>query len=1110
MRQGFALFFLASFCADALTSLSEPTALISETSRLSEKRPLQTLGNIPESEYNALYDLYNATNGADWIWTASLGNEWTFADNANPCAENWQGLICYNTTGPNNVLSITLSTMNLVGTLPDSISAFTYLVVLDVDTNSVYGNIPDSIYTITNLTAFVLDYNAMEGTLSNKVCNLTLLQNLGLYSNQMTGFIPDCVGSLSNLIVTSFGHNYFEGTIPASICNLPNMQFLYLDNNGFTGPLPTSFASAADLLYIDFSHNAFDGTLPAAYGALSNIVQLSFFSNYLTGSIPPTYAGLRKVQNIIFGENDLSGTVPNFVSTFTDMYFMDISFNHFNGTIPTDIGKVAGLSRIYGFNNLLSGTIPHSIGNITDLTFLGLYYNQLTGTIPPSLGLLPYLVYFEVNNNLLSGPIPNIINFPYVYIFDVSHNALTGTVPEALGTMTSVVYFYFGTNMLTGTLPSILFTANPELYSLDVNSNLLTGTLPSPTHSITPIFQYFNAFNNLFSGTLPDSFGTITTLQFMFMYYNHFTGTIPNSFSGMTYLEQLDLSYNLISGSIPTNIGNIPFMQFLQLETNLLSGPVPASISQMVYLLVLILSENRLSGSLEPVFNASVQVELATVVLNNNQLTGTIPEELFRLEKLNSFTGVSNCFRGKFPANMCNATTLNSLALDGLSSASNCRNTLFPGLSSSYIVTSSISSTVPECLFSMPILTTLHLSGNGLTGSLPDVRINPLLIDLALSHNVLTGTIPARYQRRRWYNLDLSYNRFTGSLLSEFQSAHLNKTYYELLSNVTGLNITAGTAQSSLSLENNRLSGRLPRAVQNMQNVSVLGSNVFSCDLRETNLPAHDSGRANYQCGSDSFNVPFYIWLISTLLLIGVVLLVWRYRSAIQSVLGIDYALGNIEKWQNALLVNQATLDPARRLVAFQAVLDLSRSICVAGARCTLYIMVILLPLYTVSSLYSGTLLHQYAWTVSAAYLTGDTVTALLFAALAGLLALAAYGYTIYSRDHSVYITTLVRDSLRRTQHKTYRVPSIRTILIYGGFICLNLIAVVGANVAYVYVAIYGKNDVLLIAQLSLSCFKLFWNRFFSVYLIRWTARLKSMTEQRTAGNSIDSADTTA
>jgi hypothetical protein len=58
---------------------------------------------------------------------------------------------------------------------------------------------------------------------------------------------------------------------------------------------------------------------------------------------------------------------------------------------------------------------------------------------------------------------------------------------------------------------------------------------------------------------------------------------------------------------------------------------------------------------------------------------------------------------------------------------------------------------------------------------------------------------------------------------------------------------------------------------------------------------------------------------------------------------------------------------------------------------------------------------------------------------------------------------------------------------------------VVGANAAYVLMAIYGQSNLLLLSQLALSCFKLFWNRFFSVYLIRWTAQLEALVRPAAA-----------
>eukprot|EP01034_Spumella_vulgaris_P034301 gene34301-42300_t len=59
-----------------------------------------------------------------------------------------------------------------------------------------------------------------------------------------------------------------------------------------------------------------------------------------------------------------------------------------------------------------------------------------------------------------------------------------------------------------------------------------------------------------------------------------------------------------------------------------------------------------------------------------------------------------------------------------------------------------IGGSVLACLFEMPVLETLHLSGNGLTGSLPSNDTNCLqLVDLSLSHNELRGDIPLVLQQ---------------------------------------------------------------------------------------------------------------------------------------------------------------------------------------------------------------------------------------------------------------------------------------------------------------------------------------------------------------------------
>ena len=51
--------------------------------------------SIPLAEFDALFDLFNATDGSNWLWkdTTTYGPKWNFSDlNVNPCIDKWQGL----------------------------------------------------------------------------------------------------------------------------------------------------------------------------------------------------------------------------------------------------------------------------------------------------------------------------------------------------------------------------------------------------------------------------------------------------------------------------------------------------------------------------------------------------------------------------------------------------------------------------------------------------------------------------------------------------------------------------------------------------------------------------------------------------------------------------------------------------------------------------------------------------------------------------------------------------------------------------------------------------------------------------------------------------------
>jgi Leucine-rich repeat (LRR) protein len=1042
-------------------------------------------GNIPAYELEALYDLYNATNGAAWIWTPYEGVQWEFTATANPCAESWQGVLCTTTnTSVLHVNMLSLPAMNLRGTIPHSIGVLSELQQLYLQTNSLHGEIPSSIGNCSGLTIISLYENSLNGTLPDTICTLRNLTRAELYKNDLSGSLPDHFSAMTKLQVFNIGKNKFTGPLPATLGScLELTQFIAADND-LHGTLPDSYGALTKLQYLAVFSNSLYGTIPASYDGMVALTYFHVYNNQLSGTIPDMFGGMPFLEYFYAGLNHLSGSLPDSLSLALNLYTLDVSNNFLNGTLPSSLGNLVELNVFEGFNNMFAGILPPELGDCTYMFYFLLSNNQLTGTLPASFSSWVYLSDLKVDNNALSGSIPAEYGaFTNINTFQLNSNFLDGTLSEELGAMVKTAYFVVNNNMLSGSLPEALFASMTSLSSVDAADNFLTGFLPDSL-SLVPRLAFVDVYNNFLTGTLPASYGALSDLLFFYCDNNQLTGAIPDSYGGMRLVQELYIQFNLLSGTLPDAMGNLTSLQFFIAEYNMLSGSVPTSFAGLGSMIALLLNNNHLTGTIEGIFNASRQIELVTIVMNDNQLSGTLPDELFLLPKLNSFGAVSNCFHGQLPATVCGASSLVTLALDGLSSAGACRDALLPGISSSYVVHRAFHGSIPACVFSLPVLTTLHLSGNGFSGSLSDAPITPYLLDLSLSHNIITGTIPDSIQRRNWYNLDLSYNRLEGSLLTAFASEVLNATYFDHLSAVIGINVTQEDAQSTLSLETNRLSGNLPQVIQSRQNVSVLGSNVFACNLEESDLPKHDDGRRNYQCGSDSFNVPFYLWLSLVCVVAVIALVVWRYQAEVERYVGFRFTLRDLHKWAT-VLESHRDIVPDDRVKSYRSVLELSGTLCKIAAQSTVYIVLVLLPLYVGSSSSYGTLLHQYAWTVSAAYLTGWVPTILMLVCLLGLLVLVLVGFTQYLTQHPQSAVASNMDVPARS--------TALVVLIYALFLIMNLVVVVGANTAYVVIAIYGPSNVLFLAQLALSCFKLFWNRFFSVYLIRWTARLEAL-----------------
>jgi Leucine-rich repeat (LRR) protein len=673
-------------------------------------------------------------------------------------------------------------------------------------------------------------------------------------------------------------------------------------------------------------------------------------------------------------------------------------------------GRVVGLDVEA---HRLDGTIPNSLGNLTALSTLDLSYNKLTGSIPAKLCNLHVLdtLYLEYN----------------------MHN---GTIPSGIGNLQELTQLSLFFNQLSGSIPDSIITMT-KLVGLGLNNNRLTGTIPP-------------------------QLGQMTSMAGCRLHNNRLHGPIPNTLNSCPDMIGIVLFNNSLTGTIPSNIGELKKLSVIQLFDNKLTGTAPATISDLPVLTVLMLGTNHLTGSVDGVVNATVQRVLSTVQFDNNQFTGTLPRAMFSLPALVAFSAVGNCFQGSLPDNICQAAQLTTLALDGLSSATNCQDKLLPGLSTSYQPLHPVAGTVPSCLFALPKLQTLHLSGNGFTGSLPaELDVSVTLADLSLSHNKLRGPVPHSIQTKEWYNLDLSYNYLQGELSPDFAPQRER--------NISG-HLIPGT---SLSLENNRLSGRLPQAVTQAPTLSVLRGNLFSCAVTREDLPQNDDNVSNYQCGSRALDAVYYTWLACICVALGSVAVVMcglRHGAALPKWSSTKWE--TLSTWYFATSGTEGK-DPTMPHLCHLYLL--AGGIVKGCAYSAVILLMCFLPLYGLEKVRYSTHEHLYAWTVSAAYQTGAVPVALQLTAL--VLFLTWFALQMYAlRSGVAGQASAPTADIAAVPTIAVEADTLRSWLVLTVYAAVNTLLVVTVNTAFVYVTLRASSSAVSVAQLALALFKICWN----------------------------------
>ncbi|XP_054811835.1 probable leucine-rich repeat receptor-like protein kinase At1g35710 isoform X2 [Prosopis cineraria] len=245
-------------------------------------------------------------------------------------------------------------------------------------------------------------------------------------------------------------------------------------------------------------------------------------------------------------------------------------------------------------------------------------------------------------------------------------------------------------------------------------------------------------------------------------------------------IVELNLNSTGLEGTIGNlNFSALPNLLVLNLQYNKLSGSIPQSIGMLSRLQYLSLEGNNFSGSIPQSLGHCTNLSVLSMALNN--LSGIIPPSFGRLTNLTDVRFHRNNLHGDLPQEFGNVSSL--------------------------IV--------------------VHLSYNNFTGHLPpQVCKGGKLVNFTAAYNGLSGSIPPSLRNcSSLYRVQLQNNRLTGYADQDF-GAHPNLTYVDISFNRVQGNLSAnwGACPSleALIMAGNSIGGNIPAEIFQLKKLQKL------------------------------------------------------------------------------------------------------------------------------------------------------------------------------------------------------------------------------------------------------------------------------------------------
>ncbi|CAN6543221.1 unnamed protein product [Malus baccata var. baccata] len=593
---------------------------------------------------------------------------------------------------------------------------------------------------------------------------------------QLAGYYDEVAGEKhglggKHLTYLDLSYNNFKGQqIPSSLGSLKGLRYLNLSYAEFNGAVPHQLGNLSSLRYLDLSYNfALKVENLKWLSGISQLKRLGMSELDLTrashwlqvNTLPSLLVELHLSECNLYH-------LPSGIANLASLKVLDLSDNNFNPTIP-QVNTLPSLLVELHLSDCELYHMPSGIANLTSLKVLDLSSNYFNPTIPQVNTLPSLLVELHLSDCELYHMPSGIANLTSLKILDLSDNYFNST-----NTLLSLLVELHLSYCELYHMPSGIANLK-SLKVLDLSDNYFNSTNTLPYLLVELHLSYCELYH------MPSGIANLTSLKVLDLSLNYFNSTIPqvntlpSLLVDLNHLESLDLSFNAFHGEILSSLGNLTALVDLDLSLNQLEGEIPNSLGN----LVLRISDNSFKGVVSEAHFTNL-TSLHTFDANENSLTlKTSPDWVppFQL----SFLSLSSWRLDppQLPAWLQSQKHLSDvpkylrvLLLDNnllTGEIPDCR-LHWPNLIVVNLEDNNLIGKIPSSVGDLLSLQSLHLRNNNLTGELPVSLQNCLeLFFLDLGGNKFVGSIPIWFGQSLMV-LILRSNKFQGTIPDELCS----------------------------------------------------------------------------------------------------------------------------------------------------------------------------------------------------------------------------------------------------------------------------------------------------------------------------------------------------